>query len=94
MESKLYFLSLRAANESQSPVRRLRGLTKVLLEGRMEKGDLVAIKIHFGEPGNYAFIRPIFVRQVVEVVKEMGRKPFLTDANTLYKGGRANAVDI
>ena len=93
MDSKLYFIPLRAENENQSPVRRLRRLTKVLLERRMEKGDLVAIKIHFGEPGNHAFIRPIFVRQVVEVVKEMGGKPFLTDANTLYKGGRANAVD-
>ena len=93
MENKIYFVSLRAVNENQSLLQRIKRLTKVLLEGRMEKGDLVAIKIHFGEPGNHAFIRPIFVRQVVEVVKEMGGKPFLTDANTLYKGGRANAID-
>jgi len=91
--STVYFLSMRARNEHESLLRRLKRLTKTLLEGRMEKGDIVAIKLHFGEPGNHAFIRPIFVRQVVEVVKELGGKPFLTDANTLYKGGRANAVD-
>lgn len=93
MKSKVYFLSLRAHNENNSILKRLRDLTRRLLENRMEKGDLVAIKLHFGEPGNHAYIRPIFVRQVVEVVKEMGGKPFLTDANTLYKGERANAVD-
>lgn len=56
-------------------------------------GDLVAIKLSFSEWGNTAFLRPPFVRQVVDRVKEAGGKPFLTDANTLYRGGRANAVD-
>jgi len=93
MESLVYFLSLRAENENQSLLRRLKNLTRILLDERLNKGDLVAIKLHFGEPGNHAFIRPIFVRQVVEAVKEMGGKPFLTDANTLYKGMRSNAVD-
>jgi len=93
MKSPIYFLPLRAKNENQSILRRLKRLAKKLLEERMAKGDLVAIKLHFGEPGNHAFLRPIFVRQVVEAVKELGGKPFLTDANTLYKGGRANAVD-
>lgn len=55
--------------------------------------DLVAIKVHFGEKGNTAFIRPQFTRVVVDRVKQAGGKPFLTDANTLYRGSRANAVD-
>lgn len=93
MKSSLYFISLRASNEEQSIVRKLKRLAKKLIEGRMNRGDLVAIKLTFGEPGNHAYIRPIFVRQVVEAVKELGGKPFLTDANTLYKGERANAVD-
>lgn len=56
-------------------------------------GDLTAVKLHFGEKGNTAFIRPQFLRRVVDKVKELGGKPFLTDANTLYVGSRANAVD-
>lgn len=54
--------------------------------------DLVALKMHFGEMGNTAFIRPVYVRQVVQMVKNAGGIPFLTDANTLYAGSRADAV--
>ena len=56
-------------------------------------GDLTAVKLSFSEVGNTAYLRPPFVRQVVRRVKEQGGKPFLTDANTLYSGGRSNAVD-
>ncbi|HEY3375407.1 MAG TPA: DUF362 domain-containing protein [Candidatus Aquicultor sp.] len=59
----------------------------------IEPGDIVAIKLHFGEPGNTAFLPPIYARRVVEKVKAAGGKPFLTDANTLYVGRRSNAVD-
>lgn len=55
--------------------------------------DLVAIKLHFGERGNTAYIRPPFLRRVVDRVKKAGGRPFLTDANTLYVGSRSNAVD-
>lgn len=56
-------------------------------------GDLVAIKMHFGEKGNTAYIHPPFVRRIVEQVKKKGGKPFLVDTTTLYVGSRANAVD-
>lgn len=52
-----------------------------------------AIKIHFGERGNHTFIRPHLVRGLVDELKTLGAKPFLTDANTLYVGGRSNSVD-
>ena len=53
----------------------------------------VAIKMHFGEPGNLAYLRPNWARAVVDLVKSHGGKPFLTDCNTLYVGGRKNALD-
>jgi len=53
----------------------------------------VAIKMHFGELGNLSFLRPNYARAVADVVKELGGKPFLTDCNTLYIGGRKNALD-
>jgi len=55
--------------------------------------DLVAIKLHFGEPGNTSYVHAPFVRRVVDRVKDSGGKPFLTDTNTLYVGLRANAVN-
>ena len=60
---------------------------------RIEKGDKVAIKLHFGEAGNTSFLSPQFARAVVDEVKKAGGKPFLLDTNTLYKGSRGNAVD-
>lgn len=59
----------------------------------IEKGDMVAVKVHFGEKGNTAFISPIFIRRIVDKIKACGGKPFLTDAGTLYVGSRANAVE-
>ncbi|BBJ28845.1 DUF362 domain-containing protein [Athalassotoga saccharophila] len=59
----------------------------------IKKDDLVAVKIHFGEYGNMAYIRPNYTRVIADRIKSLGGKPFLTDANTLYKGSRTNAVD-
>jgi uncharacterized Fe-S center protein len=53
--------------------------------------DLVAVKLHFGEQGNTAFIEPIYVREIVSRIAQAGGVPFLTDANTLYRGERATA---
>jgi uncharacterized protein len=53
--------------------------------------DLVAVKLHFGEAGNTAHIRPQYVRRVVDRLTELGAKPFLTDTNTLYVGSRTQA---
>ena len=52
----------------------------------------MAIKLHFGEKGNTAFIRPNFIRAIVDRVRSLGGHPFLTDANTLYAGTRADSV--
>ena len=55
--------------------------------------QFAAIKIHFGEPGNLAYIRPNYAARMASLLRELGAKPFLTDCNTLYSGGRSNAVD-
>lgn len=59
----------------------------------IDEGRLVAVKIHFGEPGNVGFLSPLYARTVVDQVRACGGKPFLTDTNTLYLGARKNAVD-
>ena len=57
------------------------------------KNKFVAIKMHFGEKGNLAYLRPNYAKVVADAVKAAGGKPFLTDCNTLYVGSRKNALD-
>jgi uncharacterized Fe-S center protein len=59
----------------------------------IEKGDLVAVKLHVGELGNPYYVQPFFVHDIVRRVKEAGGKPFLTDSNTYYHAQRNNGYD-
>jgi len=68
-------------------------LKRAGIEETISEGDKVAIKVHFGEQGNTAFVSSIYTREVVRLVKELGARPFVTDANTLYSGMRDNAID-
>ena len=52
-----------------------------------------AIKIHFGEPGNLAYLRANYSKVLVDLIRSRGGKVFLTDCNTLYVGRRKNALD-
>jgi hypothetical protein len=91
-KSLVYFTNLRTdpTNNLLDKLKNLvvkSGLTDIDVKRKM-----VAIKIHFGEPGNLAFIRPNFASVIVKLIKENEGLPFLTDSNTLYKGKRSNAV--
>lgn len=63
-----------------------------ITEMDMEK-KFVAVKMHFGEFGNLAFLRPNFAKVIADIVKEGGGMPFLTDSNTLYVGRRKHALE-
>ena len=92
-KSKVYFTNMRTSFSENLP-QKLERLIKVAGIGDIDfKDKFVAIKIHFGEPGNLAFLRPTYAGVVAKVIKELGGKPFLTDCNTLYVGGRKNALD-
>ena len=93
MASNVYWTNLRA-RPGDNLLDKLRRLMERAGMGEMDfDGKYVAIKIHFGEPGNLAYLRPNYARVVVDFIKERGGKPFLTDCNTLYIGGRKNALD-
>ena len=93
MASKVYFADLRA-DFHENLQQKLTRLMKTAGMGEIDFADkFVAIKLHFGEPGNLAFLRPNWAKTVADFVKERGGKPFLTDCNTLYVGGRKNALD-
>ncbi len=92
-KSKVYFTDFRT-RLGYSLLDKLEDLIKAAGIEKIDfKNKFVAIKIHFGEPGNLAFLRPNYAKVVADVVKELGGKPFLTDCNTLYVGGRKNALD-
>jgi uncharacterized protein len=67
-------------------------LNRAGIDKKIKKNDLVAVKLHFGELGNTAYLRPVIVRRIIERITATGAQPFLTDANTLYSGSRSNAV--
>lgn len=92
MASQVFFIDLRA--QSQSLLTRIGTLVKAAgIRKATRKRGLTAVKIHFGERGNTAFVRPLFVQPILEAIRQAGGKPFLTDAGTLYVGTRGNAVD-
>ena len=92
-QAKVYYTDLRA-KLGTNLLQKLEKLIRTAGIGDidMEK-KLVAIKIHFGEPGNLSYLRPNYAKVVADVVKSLGGVPFLTDCNTLYPGRRKNALE-
>ena len=91
--SKVYFTNLRTTPNSNQLDKLERMVKRAGIEKIDFKDQFTAIKIHFGEPGNMAYLRPNYAARIVKLLKGLGAKVFLTDANTLYSGGRDNAVD-
>ncbi len=93
-KSKVYFSDFRTPAYGDSILVKMK---KLLEEAGIRQLDMnnkfVAIKMHFGELGNMSYLRPNYARVVVDLVKEEGGKPFLTDCNTMYPGSRRNALD-
>ena len=92
-KAKVYFTDFRASLNQNL----LQKLEKLVVKAGIEQLDFqnkfAAIKIHFGEPGNLAYLRPNYAKVIVDLVKRNGGRPFLTDCNTLYVGRRKNALD-
>ncbi|MHC6203380.1 DUF362 domain-containing protein [Breznakiellaceae bacterium SP9] len=92
-KAKVYFTNMRCKVGTSL----LEKLEKLITQAGIERIDFnqkyVAIKIHFGEPGNLAFLRPNFAKVVADKIKSLGGRPFLTDCNTLYVGKRNNAIN-
>ncbi|TAL39111.1 MAG: DUF362 domain-containing protein [Spirochaetes bacterium] len=91
--SMVYFADFRCNSKDNvfSKVRKL--FLKAGFGACLQEKDFVAIKTHFGEYGNLAFIPAPVLKTIVEMVTGAGGRPFLTDSNTLYRGSRSNALD-
>jgi uncharacterized protein len=91
MSNPVFFIDFRADAQRNIMAKLQDLLAMTGLARVVAQRDLTAVKVHFGELGNAAFIRPIYLRNVVAAVKKAGGVPFLTDANTLYAGSRSDA---
>ncbi len=93
MTPKVYFTDFCTGTSETLPQK----LARLIMSAGIDQIDFqdkfVAIKIHFGELGNMAHLRPGYARVLVDIIKDLGGKPFLTDANTMYVGSRKNALD-
>ena len=86
--SAVYFI---AADENVSFIEKLDTLLERAVIGNLD--GIVALKTHMGERRNKTFIKPRYVRKLVEVVKQHGGDPFVTDTMTIYKEGRCIVLD-
>jgi len=91
--AKVYFTDMRTKVGESLLIKMDRLIQKAGIKDIDFKQKYVAIKIHFGEPGNLAFLRPNFAKTLADRIKKLGGMPFLTDCNTLYVGRRSNALD-
>jgi len=92
MKSKVYFIGIKQEDDVfliSQKLKRLCEESKVL--DFILKDDLIAIKIHFGEEGNTGFVKPQYVKVIVDEILKKEAKAFLSDTNTLYKGKRTNS---
>ena len=93
-KSKVYFTDFHTQAFGDGLPTKLKKLIKLAgIQDLNLDGKFVAIKMHFGELGNISYLRPNYARAVVDVVKELGGRPFLTDCNTMYPGSRKNALE-
>jgi len=91
--SKVFFTNMRTKLDESLLIKMDKLIQKAGIANIDFKQKFVAIKIHFGEPGNLAFLRPNFAKVVVERIKSLGGMPFLTDCNTLYVGRRNQGLN-
>lgn len=93
MSARVYFsdLHVRIGDSQLAKFERL--ITKAGIDDIDFKDKFVAVKLHFGEVGNMAFLRHQYARVLCDHIKQRGGKPFLTDCNTLYVGYRNNALN-
>lgn len=77
MVAKVFF----SEDESRF-LEKLRAELKGYFSGR------VAVKLHMGELGNKYFLKPVFVKKIVSILKESGAEPFLFDSPVVYKSPR------
>ena len=91
--SEVYFTNLRTW-PGVNLLDKLENLIRKAGIGELDcKDKFTVIKLHFGEPGNMAYLRPGYVNRVVEVLQGLGAKVFLAESTGAF-GGMATAAFV
>lgn len=94
MKAKVYFVPIEDKEDPSSIAKKVKLLYDRSGGDRgFKKGDYVAVKTHFGESDNTTYLHPLFIKAVIDKLKQKGVVPFLTETSTLYRGKRSNAID-
>ena len=94
MKSSVYFVPVNDSDDIAEVDAKLKVLlaeSKVLSFAAANRK--VAVKLHFGEDGTTGYVRPDHLRLICDEIVGQGADPFLSDANTLYRGQRLNSKD-
>lgn len=80
--SKVYFASARTKKwsyDDSMPGKLERLLKEIGMMNYFSPDEWVAVKTHFGSEGAHRVVRPVFLRKVVDALKRIGARPFVTD---------------
>jgi len=82
--AKVYFMDDRSQSIQTSLVAKMLVLFEAAGFGEMIKpGHVVAVKVHMGEFNNTAYLRPVYVRALVDRIRSLGGEPMVVDTTTL-----------
>ncbi len=82
--SKVWYMDARARRFLESMA--VKGRQMIEHSGwldRLKRGDIVAVKTHMGEAYNTGYLRPVIISALVDLLKEKGLRPFVTDTTTM-----------
>lgn len=66
--SQVFFFNYASRRNILGGIERLAAKSELMKV--FHKGDSVAIKAHMGELGNVTYVRPVFIRKVIDLVWE------------------------
>ncbi|HJX23795.1 MAG TPA: DUF362 domain-containing protein [Candidatus Bathyarchaeia archaeon] len=82
MKPKVFFADIRSRKSEEAATKKVEKLFDISdTADVIKKHDIVALKVHFGERNNLRGLRPQLVRVIVNKVKDLGGRPFVTDTN-------------
>jgi len=94
MKKSVYFIKATREDSDEILSRKAdRVFAELGLEGKIAKENLVALKIHFGETGNIGYIKPLWLKHIIQRIKGKTSRAYITDTNALYTGKRSNAPE-
>ena len=74
MASKVYFTNFRTTFREGLLPKMRRLMVTAGIENIDFAGKYVAIKMHFGELGNFAYLRPNYVKAVADLIRELPKR--------------------